>query len=216
MKGSPAKLLAKLNSKPAQFDRAPSGTDGITSLDVAHVLGMIGGPILPLFMRVKWAHDAAAIKPLVDALTLVVEDKARRRKWDVRKPNTIRRMVILALREREVIRPRRHLTIIDSPYECGAEKCRARGCRGVGRRYSRRQGKDIKCEQCDGTGERRWSAAERANNCGLHPSTWPDNWEARYFGLVDTMRAMESKAFRLIRAYTAETSEEMAEIRDGG
>lgn len=216
MRGSPKKLLAKLNSKPSQFDRAPSGIDGITSLDVAHVLGLNKNSIQTMLVRVKWSGDAATIKPLVEALTAVLQARAKIRKWDIRKPDTIKRLVILALRECEFIRPRRHLTIIDSQFECGTEKCRARGCRGVGRRYSRRQGKDITCEQCEGTGERRWSSAERANNCGLHPSTWPDNWEARYFGFVDTLHAMESKALRLIRAKMAETAKEMQEIRDGG
>lgn len=213
MRGSPAKLLAKLNSKPAQFDRAPSGTDGLTSLDVAHALGLNRNAVQTLLVRVKWANDSAAIAPLVDALTAKIEAKARRQKWRLHKRGTIRRMVVLALREREAIRPRRVLTTVDSPYEAGAEKCR--GCRGVGRRYSTRQGKDITCDRCGGSGDRRWSDAERAGHCGLHRSTWPDLWERRFLDVVEMLKSIEGRALNLVRAYTAETAEEMARILDG-
>ena len=213
MKGSPAKLLGKLGPKQNKFERTPSGTGGVTALDVAHALGLVGGQVLPVFMRVKFAGDTAAIYVLVDALTALFSDRARRRRWAIRKPDMIKRMVVMALREREAIRPRRVLTSVDCAYECGAEKCR--GCKGVGRRYSQRQGKDITCERCGGSGERRWSDAERASNCGLHHSTWPDLWELRYEGMLDTLRAMEGKALRLIRAYTADSIQEMYDILHG-
>jgi hypothetical protein len=211
MKGSPAKLLAKLNSKPAQFDRAPSGIDGITSLDVAHVLGLNKNAIQTMLVRVKWAHDAAAIPLLVDAVTARVEAKAMRQKWFMRKPDTIKRMVVLALREREVIRPRRNLTIIDSPYEAGAEKCR--GCCGVGRRYSTRQVKIITCERCEGSGDRHWSDAERAGHCGLRPQSWSADWERRYMDVVEMLKAMEGRAMRVIKAYMADTHAEFLELK---
>jgi hypothetical protein len=216
MRGSPAKLLAKLNAKPSRFDRAPSGTDGVTHIDVAHVIGVVakqfelggGSPIVAPLLRVKWAHDASSINKLIKLTTIMVAERAYAQKWRMRKPDTIGRMAVLALREREIIRPRRHLTIIDSKYECGPEKCRARGCRGSGRRYSRRQGKDIECDVCLGTGLRLWSDAERASLCHIHHSVWSDNWEARYHGIVDALQYMEGCAFSLMRKFMAEADEE--------
>lgn len=214
MKGSPAKLLSKLNAKQGRFDRAPSGTDGLTSLDVAHALGLNRNALQTMFVRVKWSGDVAAISALVEALTAAVTRTAVRQKWQMRKSDTIKRLVVLALREREVIRPRRVLSSIDSPYECGAEKCR--GCRGVGRRHSRRQNKDITCERCEGSGDRRWSDAERATHCGLHHSVWADNWERRFLDVVEMLKRIEGGGLKRVRAYTAETREEMLEILGDG
>lgn len=214
MRGSPAKLLSKLNAKIGRFDRAPSGTDGLTALDVAHALGLNRNLLQTLFVRVKWADDTAAISVLVDALAVAVNKTAIRQQWRLRKLDTIKRMVVLALREREVIRPRRVLTIIDSPYEAGAEKCR--GCRGGGRRYSTRQKMDITCESCEGSGERHWSDAERAGHCGLQRSTWPDLWERRYQDVLEMLKRIEGGALKRVRAYTAETREEMLEILGDG
>ena len=211
MRGSPKKLIARLNAKAAQFDRAPSGTDGITSMDVAHVLGLNKNAIQTMLVRTKWACDTTTIPMLVDAVAARVETKAARQKWVMRKPDTIKRMVVLALREREIIRPRRHLTTIDSPYEAGAEKCR--GCHGVGRRYSTRQEKIIVCELCNGTGDRRWSDAERAGHCGMRPQSWSENWERRYLGVVDMLKAMEGRAMRIIKVYMAETHAEFLELK---
>lgn len=219
MRGSPKKLIARLNAKPAQFDRAPSGTDGITSLDVAHVLGLNKNAIQTMLVRVKFACDAATIPMLVDAVTARVEAKGLRQKWVMRKPDTIKRMVVLALREREVIRPRRHLTIIDSPYEAGAEKCR--GCQGVGRRYSTRQEKIITCERClvttdkDGhvNSQRKWSDAERAGHCGMRPQSWSEQWERRYLDVVEMLKAMEGGAMRRVNVYMAETHAEFLELK---
>lgn len=211
MKGSPVKLLAKLNAKTGRFERSSSGTDGITSLDVAHVCGLSLSEVQSMLLRVKWAGDASLVMPLIDALTEVQTLHARRKKWAVRKPDIIKRMVILALREREIIRPRRVLTTVDSPFESGAEKCR--GCKGVGRRFSRRQDKIITCERCEGSGERRWTDAERANHCGIHRQNWPDKWERRYLGLVEWLRATESCAVGAIRPYMADTHEEFLELK---
>ena len=211
MRGSPKKLIARLNAKPAQFDRAPSGTDGITSLDVAHVLGLNKNAIQTMLVRVKFACDAATIPMLVDAVTAIVEAKGLRQKWVMRKPDTIKRMVVLALREREVIRPRRHLTIIDSPYEAGAEKCR--GCHGVGRRYSTRQEKIITCERCKGIGDRHWSDAERAGHLGMRPQSWSEQWERRFLDVVEMLKAMEGRAMRAVKPYMAETHAEFLELK---
>lgn len=216
MQGSSAKLLGKLGPKVNRFERAPSGTSGITSIDVAHALGCNRNSAQALLLRVKWAGDASSIAPLVEVLTKSLVVRARRQKWILRKPDTIKRAVIMALREREVIRPRRVLTSIDSPYECGAEKCRA--CRGTGRRYSRRQGKDINCERCDITIEkgvvtsrRRWSDAERASHCGLHRQNWNDGWARRYLDVVEWLKQMEGRALRMIWVITADTKVDMVE-----
>lgn len=211
MKGSPAKILGKLNAKMSRFDRSPSGTDGLTALDIAHALGLNRNSIQPKFIRVKFSGDAAGIASLVDGLSAIVAKTASRKKWRVRKTDTIERMVIMALREREVIRPRRVLTIIDGPYETGAEKCRS--CRG--REHREWKHKVITCTTCGGNGERHWSDAERAAHCGLHHSVWADNWEARYFDVVFMLKTIESRALRLIRAYTSDTREEMLDILDG-
>ena len=206
MKRSPAKLIAKLNAKINRFDRAPSGSNGINSIDVAHAMGYLDLPAQSLLLRVKWGGDITALPDLVEILKAMVNIRAKRRQWDVRKPDIIERMVHLALRECEVIRKRRVLTSTDCPYECGAEKCR--GCRGVGRRYSTRQAKIITCERCNGSGDRCWTSAERASQCGLHHSTFEEKWESRCLDTVEMIRSLERAAMGKIRACTAEPVEE--------
>jgi len=202
MQGSPAKLLGKLGPKPNRFDRAPSGAGGITSIDVAHAIGCNRDRAQGLLLRVKWAGDIAALPMLVETLSERMRAKARRQRWVMRKPDTIERVIVLALRECLVVKKRMVLTSTDSPFECGAEKCR--GCGGVGRRYSTRQDKIIACERCEGSGERRWTDAERAGSCGLHHSVWGDNWSSRYDGVLDVIRVMERRALQKISERTAE------------
>lgn len=217
-------ILGKLGAKPNRFERAPSGGTSINGIDISHAMacGIIRSPsyrpeyvadieravagrksaIQSLLLRVKYAGDSHAIVPLVAAVTAVVVDLARRQEWQTRKTDIYERLAVLALRELEVIRPRRVLSSVDSPYECGAEKCR--GCGGVGRRYSTRQNKVIDCQRCDlipdrhgrVTSRRRWSDRERGDCCAMNHENFVAKWAPRLDEVMNAIATNERRALR--------------------
>jgi len=204
--------MSKLSPKICRFEPRTTGTAPVSSEDVSTALGMAASRPAGLLLRAKWAMDYQAAVAFVELQVERTEKRIARRRWKPKNKLAVRPMVWLAMRELGIVRPSR--VYGSTGYELGAEKCG--GCDGVGRRYSRRQEKNIQCERCEGSGEKRWTDNERASRCGLHHTSWAGNWADLYDWMLEDMRAMQRKAVAQMWVLLADVhSEHLDEKRDG-
>ena len=170
---STAGAVARLNAKTQNSQRTTGG-EYLSSADVAHVLGCLKNDGARYLARVKWAHQTEYLAPLQLELLRWLGNKAMRQNWRV-KPGRLERMVMLALREMEIVREGA------VRYEPGREICYR--CRGTSRVYSRRYNRLFDCTLCAGSGVTTWTEGRRAGECDIERKSWNNWWSRRILRL---------------------------------
>lgn len=176
---SSGKIIAKLSIKAAKTDAspsksAPSKNTGTSWEDVSGALAFIKNPLGGEVLKTKWANDKTSLNSLMASLKTILEDEAQFYCWEEPTPGTYERMVVMALRECEIVKIENG-TIVPGVEKCG--RCKGRGTSVHGEKLAVRD-----CPNCH-DGEIKWYW-RRARDIGLHRNVFRRVWEQRYMFII--------------------------------